>query len=76
MMDVTISELRANLLKYLKIAKQGEKINVTSKGAPLATLTAPLAQRSEAKEKLKRLSKTAVINDIVSPTNESWDAMK
>ncbi len=76
MMDVTITELRANLLKYLKIAQRGEKINVTSKGAALATLTAPIARRNEAKEKLKRLAKTAVINDIISPTNEDWDAMK
>jgi prevent-host-death family protein len=76
MMDVTITELRANLLKYLKIAQRGEKINVISKGTPLATLTAPITERNEAKEKLKRLAKTAVINDIVSPTNENWDAMK
>jgi prevent-host-death family protein len=76
MMDVTITELRANLLKYLKIAQRGEKINVTSKGAPLATLTAPITERNEAREKLNRLAKTAVINDIVSPTNENWDALK
>lgn len=76
MLDVTITELRANLLKYLKIAQRGEKINVTSKGASLATLTAPVAQRSDAKEKLKQLAKSAVINDVVSPANEHWDAMK
>jgi antitoxin (DNA-binding transcriptional repressor) of toxin-antitoxin stability system len=76
MMDVTITEFRANLLKYLKIAQRGEKINVKSKGMPLATLTAPLVQHNEAKEKLKRLARTAVINDVVSSTNESWDAMK
>ena len=76
MMNVTITELRANLLKYLKIAQDGEQINVTSKGAPLATLTPPIPQRNAAKEKLIRLAKTAVINDIVSPTNENWDAMK
>jgi prevent-host-death family protein len=74
--DVTITELRANLLKYLKIARSGETINVTSKGVPLATLTAPITQRNEAKEKLKRLAKTAEINDIVSPIDENWDAMK
>jgi len=76
MINVTISELRANLLKYLKIAQKGEQINVTSKGAPLATLTPPPIQRNEARAKLKELAKTAVINDIVSPTTESWDVMK
>lgn len=76
MLDVTITELRANLLKYLKIAQKGEKINVTSKGASLATLTAPIAQRNDAKERLKQLAKSAVINDVVSPANDDWDAMK
>ena len=76
MLNVTISEFRANLLKYLKIAQKGEKINVTSKGTPLATLTPPLPQRNEATAKLKKLAKSATINDILSPTGESWDAMK
>lgn len=76
MINVTISELRANLLKYLRIAQEGEQINVTSKGAPLATLTPPAIQRNKARAKLKKLAKTAVIDDIVSPTTENWDVMK
>ena len=76
MINVTISELRANLLTYLRIAQEGEQINVTSKGSPLATLTPPVPQRNEAKAKLEQLAKTAEIDDIVSPTGESWDAMK
>lgn len=76
MRDVSITEFRANLLKYLKVAQVGETINVTSKGMPLATLVAPVARHHKAKEKLKRLSKTAVINDIVSPTDGHWDAMQ
>lgn len=76
MKNVSISELRANLLKYLKIAQQGEPINITSGGTLLATLTPPVSQRNAAKLKLKKLSKTAVIKDVVSPIEQSWDAMK
>ncbi len=76
MIDVTISELRANLLKYLRIAQQGDQINITSKGSPVATLIAPVSQRDAAKARLRRLAKTAVIHDVVSPTGESWDAME
>ncbi|WP_022949272.1 type II toxin-antitoxin system Phd/YefM family antitoxin [Methylohalobius crimeensis] len=76
MINVTISELRANLLKYLKIAQQGERITVTSKGLPLATLTAPVTQRNEAKTKLDKLAETAEIHDVVSPTIESWEVMR
>ena len=74
MKNVTISEFRANLLKYLKIAQNGEKINVTSKGDSLATLTPPVAQYNTARNELKKLAKTAVVNDVVSPVEESWKA--
>lgn len=76
MKNVSISELRANLLKYLKIAQHGEQINITSGGTLLATLTPPVDQQNTAKAKLKKLAKTAIIHDVVSPTGDSWDAMK
>lgn len=76
MKNVNISEFRANLLKYLKIAQHGEQINVTSGDTLLATLTPPISQHITAKEKLKKLAKTAVIHDVVSPIKDNWDAMK
>jgi prevent-host-death family protein len=76
MKQVTISEFRANLLKYLKIVQRGEQMNVTSKGAMLATLIPPVGQHDVAKEKLEKLAKTAEINDLVTPTDGSWNAMK
>ena len=76
MKSVSITEFRANLLKYLKIVQQGERISVTSKGRPLATLTPPVSQHTAAKTRLKKLAKTAVIHDVLSPTGESWDALK
>jgi prevent-host-death family protein len=76
MKSISISELRANLLKYLQIAQHGEQVNVTSKGTLLATLTPPVTQQDSAKEKLKKLAKTTVILDVISPTGDIWDAMK
>jgi prevent-host-death family protein len=76
MKNVSITELRANLLKYLKIAQHGEQINVTSKGTLLATLTPPVSQQSFAKDKLRELAKTAVLDDVLSPIEDAWDAMK
>jgi prevent-host-death family protein len=76
MKNITITELRANLLKYLKIAQHGEQINVTSKGTLLATLTPPVAQQNFARDKLRKLAKTAIIHDVISPIEDSWDAMK
>jgi prevent-host-death family protein len=76
MKNVSISELRANLLQYLTLTQQGERINVTSKGRVMATLIPPASQQQSAREKLEQLAKTAVINDVLSPIEESWDAMK
>ncbi len=76
MIDVSISEFRANLLKYLKIVQNGGQLNVISKGTPLATLTPPISQHNTSIAKLKKLAKTAIINDVLSPIEDSWDAMK
>ncbi|MES9858604.1 MAG: type II toxin-antitoxin system prevent-host-death family antitoxin [Sedimenticola sp.] len=76
MKNVSISEFRANLLKYLKIVHHGEQLNVTSKGTPLATLIPPISQYDTSRAKLKKLAKTAIIHDVLSPTGDSWEAMK
>ena len=76
MKNVSISEFRANLLKYLTLVQKGEPINVTSKGAVMATLSPPVSQQKAAKMKLEQLAKTAVIHDVVSPIEDSWDALK
>ena len=75
-MDVNITDFRANLLKYLKLAQLGQEITVTSNGKVLANVTPPVEQKSAALKKLKSLAKTAKIGDITSPINDSWDAMK
>ena len=76
MKNVSISEFRANLLTYLKQVQQGEQINVTSKGAVMATLSPPVGQQESAGMQLRKLAETAKIHDVVSPSGENWDAMK
>lgn len=76
MKQVTISEFRANLLKYLKTVQRGEQMNITSKGAVLATLIPPVTQHNAARDKLEKLAKTAEIYDVVTPIEDSWNAMK
>lgn len=75
METVNISELRANLLNYLKKAKNGHEIIITSHGETLATIVPPVDQNQQAKAKLKQLAKTAVVKDVVSPIEDEWDAL-
>ena len=76
MKNVSISEFRASLLKYLTLVQQGEQINVTSKGNVMATLTPPISQQDAARIKLEKLAETAVIHDVISPVEEDWDVLK
>lgn len=75
MQTISIGDFRANLLKYLEIANAGEPISITSNGRLLATISAPIQQRDEAKKQLKALASKAKIHDVTSPGNEDWDAM-
>ncbi len=74
METVNISELRSNLLNYLNKAKKGHEIIITSHGEILATIVPPINQNMQAKAKLKLLARSAVIEDVVSPANDKWDA--
>ena len=76
MKQVTISEFRANLLKYLKVVQRGEQMTITSKCRLLATLIPPISQHKASREKLATLARTAVIHDVVTPVEDSWNAMK
>jgi len=40
-MEVTVTEFKASLMKYVDAAKAGEDVIVTHKGAPVARLTGP-----------------------------------
>lgn len=75
METVNISELRANLLNYLKKAGEGQEILVTSHGEVLATIVAPNNRVKRARSRLDELARTAVIHDVISPTDEPWDVL-
>lgn len=74
MQAVKISDLRANLLYYLKQANEGNEIVVTSRGEAVATILPPSDKRKNARAQLNRLAKTAKVGDVLSPIDEPWDA--
>lgn len=76
MIQVNISQFRSNLLKYLKHVQQGEHVNVTSKGALLATVVPPVNHSEQAKAALSTLAATAVIHDVLSPLDNDWDLVE
>ena len=75
MQTINISDFRANLLKYLEVANSGEQISVTSNGKLLATITPPVNQKEQARQKLKALACSAKIHDVTSPIDSDWDVL-
>jgi prevent-host-death family protein len=76
MEKVTVSTLREKLSAFISKAQKGQVITITSHGHELARLV-PAENRSDtSKKKLAKLSKTAVIGDIVSPVDEDWEVME
>ncbi len=76
MEQINISELRANLLSYLKKAQSGQPVTVTSNGEALVTIASPVALRQSARKALNELASKARANDLTECTNEPWKAMQ
>lgn len=75
MSTIAVSELRANLMKVLEQIKKGAQIQITSHGKIIARLVPAEEAQGTAKDELLKISQTAVIGDIISPINESWEAI-
>lgn len=76
MEKIAVSELRNNLMRVLKLIESGASITITSRGREIARLVPPENSKDKAKQALRKLSKTAVLKDIISPIDEEWKAMQ
>ncbi len=74
MTKIAVSELRANLMKVLNDIQHGAQIQITSRGKVIAQLVPADAAQVNAKTVLQELSSNAIIRDIISPVEESWEA--
>lgn len=62
-MDVSITDLRANLAQYLAKAKAGESVIITERGKPIATLGPAITE-----DWLARLEAEGVISPAPDPS--------
>ena len=74
METVAVSKLKANLTNFLQQASEGKSIVITSRGHEIARLVPPQDPRQEARKRLVQLRETAVIDDVLSPLDEPWEA--
>jgi prevent-host-death family protein len=73
MINVGISEFRANLNAMLSKVQRGEIVVITYRGEEVARVVPPDFARAAARQELEALRQTAVIGDVMSPLDETWD---
>ena len=76
METIAVSELRANLMKVITDIQHGSRKYITSRGKIVAKLVPPDEDKENAKKKLKNISKTAVLHDLISPIDVQWKVLK
>lgn len=76
METIAVSEFRANLQRVLKRVEAGSTITILSRGRVIACLVPPGNSKEKARQSLKKLRKTAVIKDVLSPIGEPWEALR
>ncbi len=76
MEQVAVSELRANLTRFLKEVESGTAYAVTSRGHEVARLIPPENRMEDSRKALRELRRNAVVGDVVSPLDVEWEAMR
>jgi prevent-host-death family protein len=72
MLQIGVSEFRANMMKILTKVEQGAMIDITSRGRVVAKLVPPEYSRDLARNKLGEIGKRAKIGDVISPLETVW----
>ena len=74
MAAIGISEFRANMSAILQRVQNGEIISLLVHDTEVAKLVPPDYARLAARQQLEELRRTAVVGDLLSSLDESWDA--
>lgn len=74
MTHVKVSELRANLQKYLDQVQVGQELDVTVRGKVIVRLVPAIDPRAEAKQWLIEARKNAKLGDLETPLPMEWKA--
>jgi|GEM_PF-284670 len=76
MEKIGVSTLRENLSIFLKKVEKGQVITITSRGHEMAKLVPVEDKMKESRKFLREPGKNAIIGDILSPIDETWQATK
>jgi prevent-host-death family protein len=73
MPDVNITELRQNLPAYVDQARRGKEIRITVRGKVVARIVPDKDEQEAARLRLNTLRSSSRVDDVLSPSDESWE---
>jgi prevent-host-death family protein len=74
MLQVNIAEFRRHLSSWLAKVREGEEIQITSRGEAIARIIPERDETQAAYERLAALRGRAYLGDVTSPIEEEWTA--
>ncbi len=74
MQQIKVTDLRKHLQSYLKRVREGEEIQITLNGKPIARMIPERELSEQAKTRLRDLRGTARVGDVMTPIQENWEA--
>ena len=76
MLNIGLSEFRANMNTILQRVQKGEIVTLTLRGTEVARLVPPDFAQQMARRELEDLRSSAVVGDVVSPIEDNWNAIE
>ena len=74
MIDVGISEFRANMNMILQQVQNGEIVSLLLRGKEIARIVPTDYAQTAAKQELNALRQDAIVGDVLAPVGEQWHA--
>jgi prevent-host-death family protein len=74
MLQVNIAELRQHLSSWLARVREGEEIQITSRGEAIARIIPERDETQAAYERLAALRGRGYLGDVISPVEKEWTA--
>lgn len=76
MESIALNQIQENIDEFLEKIRKGNFFMITFEGREIGKFVPADDVRKNARKKLEQLRKTAVVEDVLSPIDEEWEAMK
>lgn len=76
MESIALNQIQENVDEFLKKIRNGKFLLITFEGREIGKFVPTGGVMETARKKLEQIRKTAVVEDVLSPIDEEWEAIK